>query len=150
MHQGSAVIYYRSANWDALDSETQNKRRRIIERFRTEHGAKRVSLLQRDHIEKVLANVEQPGTKFHWLKAIRGLMKSAVPAIWKDNPTDGITGIRPRLCEVVRLGPQHVKGGRIRIERAKGGHDVDILVSAELQAAGDAMPKGHLTFIITA
>jgi len=47
-------------------------------------------------------------------------------------------------------GPQHVKDGRIRIERAKGSHDVDILMSPELRAACDAMPKGHLTYIITA
>jgi integrase len=31
-----------------------------------------------------------------------------------------------RRCEVIRLGPQHVKDGRIRIERAKGSKDVDI------------------------
>ena len=30
-----------------------------------------------------------------------------------------------------------------------GSKDVDIRVSPELQAACDAMPKGHLTYIVT-
>jgi integrase len=55
-----------------------------------------------------------------------------------------------RRGEVVRLGPQHIKNGRIRIERTHGSEDVDIPVTPELQAACDAMPKSHLTFIVTA
>ena len=55
-----------------------------------------------------------------------------------------------RRGEVVRLGPQHVKNGRIRIERTHGSNDVDIPMSPELQAACDAMPKAHLTYIVTA
>jgi integrase len=55
-----------------------------------------------------------------------------------------------RRGEIVRLGPQHVRNGRIRIERTHGSADVDIPISAELQAACDAMPKGHLTYIVTA
>ena len=55
-----------------------------------------------------------------------------------------------RRGEVVRLGPQHVRNGRIRIERTHGSEDVDIPISPELQAACDAMPKSHLTYIVTA
>jgi integrase len=55
-----------------------------------------------------------------------------------------------RRGEVVRLGPQHVKNGRIRIERTHGSEDVDIPMSPELRAACDAMPKAHLTYIVTA
>jgi integrase len=55
-----------------------------------------------------------------------------------------------RRGEVVRLGPQHVKNGRIRIDRIHGSRDVDISISLELQAACDAMPKAHLTYIVTA
>jgi integrase len=54
-----------------------------------------------------------------------------------------------RRGEVVRLGPQHVKDGWIRIERTHGSDDVSIPMSPELQAACDAMPKGHLTYIVT-
>jgi integrase len=55
-----------------------------------------------------------------------------------------------RRGEVVRLGPQLIRNGRIRIERTHGSEDVDILMSPQLQAACDAMPKAHLTYIITA
>jgi integrase len=54
-----------------------------------------------------------------------------------------------RKGEVVRLGPQHVRNGRIRIERTHGSEDVDIPISPQLQAACDAMPKQHLTYIVT-
>jgi integrase len=55
-----------------------------------------------------------------------------------------------RKGEVVRLGPQHVRNGRIRIERTHGSEDVDIPISPALQAACEAMPKSHLTYIVTA
>jgi integrase len=55
-----------------------------------------------------------------------------------------------RRGEVVRLGPQHIKNGRIRIERIHGSEDVDIPVSSELQAAVDAMSNTHLTYLVTA
>jgi integrase/recombinase XerD len=42
-----------------------------------------------------------------------------------------------------------VKNGRIRIERAHGSLDVDIPITPELRAACDAMPKAHLTYIVT-
>jgi integrase len=183
------VVYYRSDEWHALAADTQKTRRRIIERFRAQHGDKRVALLQRRHIEDMLSAITRLTAKRHWLKAIRGLLRSAVPSMRKDDPTEGIASIKlpkskghhtwtdgeidqyrahwplgtqqrlvmefaletaSRRGEVVRLGPQHVKNGRIRIERTHGSNDVDIPMSPELQAACDAMPKAHLTYIVTA
>jgi hypothetical protein len=89
-----AIVYYNSADWNALASETQKTRRRIIERFRIQHGDKRVALLQRDHILKMLAAIDRPSARRHWLKAIRGLLRSAIPSMRKDDPTEGIAGIR--------------------------------------------------------
>ncbi len=54
-----------------------------------------------------------------------------------------------RRVEVLRLGPQHVRDGRIRIERVKGSREVDIPLTPELAAAIDAMRKVHLTFIVS-
>ena len=137
----------------------------------------------------MLAGIGKLSARRHWLKAIRGLLRSAVPSMRKDDPTEGIATIKlpktkghhtwtddeiaayraywplgtqqrlvmefaletaSRRGEVVRLGPQHVKNGRIRIERTHGSKDVDIPMSSELQAACDAMPKAHLTYIVTA
>ncbi len=183
------VSHYKSAEWLNLEEDTRKTRRRIIERFRERHGNKRVALLRQEHILLMLTEIERPSAKRHWLKAIRGLMRSAIPAMRKDNPTAGIEGIKlpkskghhtwtdaeiaqyrahwplgtqqrlvmefaletvSRRGEVVRLGPQHVKNGRIRIERTHGSKDVRIPISPELQAACDAMPKEHLTYIVTA
>jgi len=182
------VSYYKSDEWARLTGDTQKTRRRIIERFRADHGDKRVALLQREHIVKMLAAIDNLSAKRHWLMAVRALMRSAVPIMRKDDPTVGIAGIKlpktkghhtwtddqieqyraywplgtqqrlvmefalettSRRGEVVRLGPQHVKNGRIRIERTHGSEDVDIPMSPELQAACDAMPKAHLTYIVT-
>ena len=137
----------------------------------------------------MLAQIAKPSAKRHWLKAIRGLLRFAVPTMLKVDPTEGIASIKlpkskghhtwtdeeiaqyraywplgtqqrlvmefaletaSRRGEVVRLGPQHVKNGRIRIERTHGSEDVDIPISPELQAACDAMPKSHLTYIVSA
>jgi integrase len=183
------VTYYKSDDWTRLTADTQKTRRRIVERFRTQHGDKRVALLQREHLLKILDAIGKPSAKRHWLRAIRGLLRSAVPSMRNDDPTAGIAGIKmprskghhswtddeiaqyraywplgtqqrlvmefaletaSRRSEVVRLGPQHVRNGRIRIERTHGSVDVDIPMSAELQAACDAMPKAHLTYIVTA
>ena len=183
------VTYYRSDEWHALADETKKTRRRIIERFRAQHGEKRVALLQREHIMKMLAAIQKPSAKRSWLKTIRGLMRAAVPTMRKDDPTDTIPGIKmprtkghfawsddeiaryraywplgtqerlvmefaletlSRRGEIVRIGPQHVRNGRIHIERTHGSRDVNLPMSAELQAACDAMPKQHLTYIVTA
>ena len=37
------VAYYKSSAWAALEEDTRKTRWRIIERFRTEHGDKRVA-----------------------------------------------------------------------------------------------------------
>ena len=59
-----------------------------------------------------------------------------------------------RREDAVRLGPQHLRGGRIRYRQAKNEHrspvDLDIPVHPDLQQVIDAAPSGHLTFLTTA
>jgi hypothetical protein len=88
------VGYYKSAPWNGLEEETRKTRRRIIEKFRVKHGDKRVALLQREHVERMLAEIERPSAKRHWLKAIRALLQAAVPTMRKDTPTAGIPNIK--------------------------------------------------------
>lgn len=58
-----------------------------------------------------------------------------------------------RREDVVRLGPQHLRGGRLRYRQAKNEDrnpiDLDIPVHPELKAAIEAAPSGHLTFLTT-
>jgi site-specific recombinase XerD len=90
------VSYYRSDAWlHDLEEETRKTRRRIIERFRERHGSKRVALLRREHVEKMLAELDKASAKRHWLKAIRPLLRHAVPIMLREDPTLGVAA--PKL-----------------------------------------------------
>jgi integrase/recombinase XerD len=58
-----------------------------------------------------------------------------------------------RREDVPRLGPQHVRGNRVRFTQGKNEHrnpvHIDIPLHPDLAAAIDAAPSGHLTFIVT-
>jgi integrase len=84
------VGYYYDQSFLALAPSTQRPLRGILERFRAEHGDKRIALLQRQHIIALL----RPKKRFaarHWLMAIRALMKYAVEiGLREDNPAAGV------------------------------------------------------------
>lgn len=58
-----------------------------------------------------------------------------------------------RREDAVRLGPQHIRRGRVRFTQAKNEHrkpvKVDIPLHPDLSAAIEAFPSGHLTFLVT-
>jgi integrase/recombinase XerD len=58
-----------------------------------------------------------------------------------------------RREDAVRLGPQHVRDGRIKYRQAKNEHrnpiDMDIPLFPELAEAIASAPSGHLTFLVT-
>jgi integrase len=81
------VSYYKSDEWrHGLEEETRKTRRRIIEKFRERHGDTRVGML---------AELDKASAKRHWLKAIRPLLRHAVPTMLADDPTLGIAA--PKL-----------------------------------------------------
>ena len=84
------VNYYKSSAWLDLAKDTRQTRRPLLERFREYHGDKRVALLRRDHFEKMLSVIPSPAMKDHWLRSVRGLMKSGVPSMLKEDPTKGL------------------------------------------------------------
>jgi integrase len=56
-----------------------------------------------------------------------------------------------RRAEIIHLGRQHVRGGRIVIRRLKGSRGVDIPLTTALRAAIEAMPdNGRLTYLVNA
>lgn len=83
------VVYYNSAAYKGLDDGTKDTYRGIIERFRREHGEKRVALLGRDHIKKMLAaKANTPAAAKNWLRMVRMLMQLAVEeGMRQDDPT---------------------------------------------------------------
>ena len=64
------VSCYRSAEWNALAPNTQKNRRPVIERFRAANGNRRVASLHRDHVLSMLAEIDKPFMKRHWLKTL--------------------------------------------------------------------------------
>ena len=88
----SAVIiaYYHDQSFVALAPNTQRPLRSILERFRDEHGDKRIVSLQRQHITALLKTKKRFAAR-HWLKAIRTLMKFAIEiGLREDNPAAGV------------------------------------------------------------
>src|SRR5580700_6239310 len=121
-----AVAYYNSAEFKhQFAVATQGMRRAIIERFRVEHGDKRVALLQYEHALKMLAKIEKPYAQKNWLKTIRGLMRFAISiGIRADDPTEGIKTMRPVKsdgfrtwgeAEIAAFRAHHALGTRARL-----------------------------------
>src|SRR5262249_56287970 len=91
-----AVAFCACPGFLMLEPITQGYYRRILERFVAEHADKPVALLQRDHVNKMLATkVATPTAANHWLRMIRTLMRFAVEiGMRRDDPTAGIRRIR--------------------------------------------------------
>jgi len=88
----AVISYFNSAAFRGLAAETQRSRRRILERFRVEHGEKRIAMLQRAHIDHmVTAKAATPSAARNFLKALRALMAHCVANHMRDeDPTQGI------------------------------------------------------------
>jgi integrase len=85
------VSYYNtSAEFRCLADSTKAMRRAILERFRVDHGDKRIALLDQRALVAIFAKMS-PFAARNWLKTIRGLIRHAVAiSLRKDDPTVGI------------------------------------------------------------
>ena len=88
----AVVNYFNSSAFQSLAPETRRTRRNILERFRAEHGDKRVVLLQRVHIDRmVAAKARTPGAARNFLSALRVLMAQCILEGWRDDdPTRSV------------------------------------------------------------
>ena len=72
------VAYYNKA-LPLLSPITRSTYRNILERFRKEHGDKRVAMLRRkDVVAMLAAKAETSGAANHWLRMVRTLMRFAI------------------------------------------------------------------------
>lgn len=55
-----------------------------------------------------------------------------------------------RRGDVIRMGRQHIRAGRLHIVQSKTGRPLSIRVTPELAAEIERAPTGHLTFLVTA
>jgi hypothetical protein len=72
------VSYYQSSALnDGLAKSSQNMRRAILERFREDHGDKRIALMHKKALQAILSK-KSPAASANWRKALRGLVDHAM------------------------------------------------------------------------
>jgi integrase len=123
-----ATAFYASPSWLALAPRTRATDRLIVEKFRKAHGDKPVALLERKHINALIAErVSTPFAANHWLRMVRVLMKFAVTEGWRKNdPTAGIKRIRIKSdgyhtwneTEIAQFEARHPIGSKARLALA--------------------------------
>lgn len=119
------ISYYASTEFLTLAPSSQKSRRIRVEKFRNEHGDKRVALLARHHIEKMIAaKMHTPAEALNFLKAVRPLMQHAVAIGMRgDDPTSGVTRPKMRSAgihtwtedEIAKFEATHGVGSRARL-----------------------------------
>jgi hypothetical protein len=103
------VGYYQCLAFRELAPSTQARRRAILERFRNEHGDKRIATLPQEFIRRVLDRMK-PGKARNWLKTLRGLLDFAVGQNFRaDNPARGSKPARVRTERVSTVVTVSVK-----------------------------------------
>lgn len=95
-----AVAYYRSPDFQTLRKTTQTTYRGIIDRWRGEHGAKRVAHLERRHVQEHMAKameVSGPHAANNLRNMLKALCRYAVENEWRrDDPTVSVRPIRAK------------------------------------------------------
>jgi integrase len=137
--------YFSSVAFAELAKATQVSRRRILERFRVEHGSKGIATLERTHVQKLLdAKATRPGGAINFFTALRALMKHAVAVgLRSDDPTVGVRGPKFRSDgfytwteqDIAAFEARHPIGSRARLALA--------LLLYTAQRRGDVVRMGR-------
>lgn len=117
--------YYRTPDYLNLAPVTRQTYRNDMERFRKEHGDKRVAVMTAEHIEKLLAlKADRPAAANRLRKTLRILMAHAVKKkLRTDNPVLNVKKLKDRSTgfrtwneeEIALFYATHPKGSRARL-----------------------------------
>ncbi|MGY3387781.1 hypothetical protein ACVWW6_000372 [Bradyrhizobium sp. USDA 3311] len=151
------VSYYQSTAFtEQLAKSTQQNRRAILERFRNDHGDKRIALMHAQAIQNIVSG-KKPAAQRNFVKSMRGFLDHCIAlGMIRVDPLIGIkrakmkktggfptwteeeivqyrerhpSGTKARLAlelllqtgharsDVVRMGRQHVKSGKLSMRR---------------------------------
>jgi hypothetical protein len=88
----AVISYFNSTAFQALAFDPVRRRRNILERWRVEHGDKRIGLLQREHIARmVTAKAATPSAARNFLNTLRALMAHCLThGLITIDPTQGV------------------------------------------------------------
>jgi integrase len=88
--EDAVARYLGSVTFAGLSPTTQAKRRATLEKFRVEHGDKRIAKLRRDHVATLLGRL-RPFAQRNVLKALRAVMAFALSdGLIDSDPTVGV------------------------------------------------------------
>ncbi|WP_441267677.1 tyrosine-type recombinase/integrase [Bradyrhizobium sp. 215_C5_N1_1] len=123
----SALIaaYYLSPEFKGCAESTKATFRGILERFRNEHGEKRVATIQRQHIKAIIGSKsDTPSAANNLLDRLRTLMGFAIDiGLRKDDPTFRVKGFKIRNDgfhtwtegEILAFETRHPLGSKARL-----------------------------------
>jgi integrase/recombinase XerD len=122
------VAYYKDdAFTKSLALTTQAMRRPILERFRAQHGDKRIALLQGVHIVTLLKGMK-PYAQKNWRKTLRGLMAFAIAENMRaDDPTAGVKVVK------VPKSKGHMTWLEPEVELYRGYHKIGTVARLALE-----------------
>lgn len=119
------VGYLQSIAFVKLSDTTRKTYRGVLNRFRFQHGDKRIALLEQRHLTVILAGmIETPEAANLLVKVLRGLMAWCISEGWrKDDPTGGLKAIPTRSdgfltwdeAQVAQYRARHPLGTRARL-----------------------------------
>jgi integrase len=120
-----SVSYFNSIDFRSMKPRSQAEYRWVIERFCTEHGDKRVALLQREHIVKLMAaRADKPAAANRLRKVLRAMLTHAVDSGFRtDDPTRDVKAMRVKSDgyhswtedEIAQFEARHPVGSRARL-----------------------------------
>jgi len=117
------VSYYQSTAFAALAKGTRTMRRAILERFRKDHGDKRIALMPRKALQAVLSKMS-PAASRNWRKTLRGLIDHCLSLdMIEVDPLSGVKLVKmkskrhPRwtLEQIEKYEERHPRGTKARL-----------------------------------
>lgn len=96
------VSYYQSTAFSSLAKSTQTNRRAILERFRNDHGEKRIALMHKQAMQNIV-NGKKPAAQRNFKKAMRGFVDHCISLdMVKIDPLAGL-----KLAKMKKTGGFH-------------------------------------------
>src|SRR5262245_7534174 len=121
----AVASYLGSWAFQILASETRRTRKNILERFRDQHGDKRIAMLRSEHVKDMMAaKARTPQSANKFLKTLRALMLHCIEMRLIDvDPTQGVKSIKVSTdgyrtwseADIEAFEARHSVGSRARL-----------------------------------
>jgi integrase len=120
----AVISYFQSTAFtDGLAKGTRDSRRAILERFREEHGEKRIALLHKPALQTIL-NKKSPAAAKNWRKALRRFLDHCQSLhMIKIDPLVGVKFVKVKskphrrwtLADIEQYEARHARGTKGRL-----------------------------------